>query len=208
MQHEEADAADLIMQIHRIVRMRADHILSAAGESSASVSVFGRQDHKRTSALARLQAYEEVITTLRRAADSEVEIALAAHASYAEVGAACRISRQAARKRHQRLQAEQERRREARRRERAQRADDDWDLLDDDWPPRPWRFRAPTGLRTVQLLEGPANSQTFRVAVGDDAFPFVGHRTVFGRSFVCHARYSPRTHDSDRYYFTGEYYLR
>lgn len=84
----------------------------------------------------------------------------------------------------------------------------DQDLEYDPWPPRTWRFRAPNGYRTVNLIGGPADSQEYRVAVGDDAFVHIGYRNAFGSSFACWGRYSPKTREDVNYYFTDEYYLR
>ena len=86
--------------------------------------------------------------------------------------------------------------------------DHDQDLEYDPWPPRAWRFRAPNGFRTVNLIGGPANSQEYRVAVGDDAFVHIGYRKAFGDSFACWGRYSPKIPGDVNYHFTGEYYLR
>lgn len=182
---------------------RANQLLEQTREDARASAIYGQQEHRRKSALARMRACREFIASLRATVDFELDLAVAAGASYAEVGAAAGITRQAARKRHQRLEADRQRRIE-------ESENRDWSEFDkdDSWPPLPWRFRAPAGSHTVRLVDGPAHGQSFRVFVGADAFPFIDHRPVFGRSYACYARYSPRTEDGGIYYFTNEYYLR
>jgi hypothetical protein len=148
----------------------------------------------------------------------EAENAVRRGATFAEVGAASKTSRQAARQRHVKKVALQE----ARRREvTSRRPSEGWDDYDDaiqydddeegqhdPWPPRSWRFRAPHGHHTVVLNRGPLNGQEYRIPVGDDAFPLVDNMPVFGTSFARHARYRPSQTGSKHYTFSGEFYLR
>lgn len=199
-------AAQLAGAIYELCRQRADQILASRGLNVRAHEVSGTQEKRRLSALARLQASEEVIAMLRQAADFDMELAIISKATYVEIGAACGISRQAARKRYSKRLEERRRLEELRVSRPAPGHDED--LGYDDWPPRTWRFRAPKGFWTVNLIGGPADSQSFRVAVGDDAFVHIGRRNVFGESFACWARYSPISPGDIDFHFTNEYYLR
>jgi len=195
---------EVYKRLNNVCMERANQLLERAGESIRAHEIYGQQEHKRKSALARLRACREFIEWLRGSVNFEIDLAVAAGASYAEVGAAAGITRQAIQKRHQRLKVERQQRIEK------TRDEDRWefDYEEDPWPPMPWRFRAPSGLHTVELVDGPSNGQSFRVHVGADAFPFIDHRLVFGQRFACYARYSPRPDDDSTYHFTNEYYLR
>jgi hypothetical protein len=209
---------DLTGRLHDLAEERARLLLEEDGiHRGARFSSFfsGPQEELRVHALALLQACTELVVDLQRTADLAAARALLNGASYTEIGAARGISRQAARQRHRKELAEQEARRAS---FEVRRVEDDFyeDDFDDDeergrwrrWPPRPWRFRAPTGSRTVRLVGGPADSQTIRIPAGDDAFPYIDHTSAFGPRQPRHARYSPSRPDSDEYRFTGEYYVR
>jgi hypothetical protein len=84
----------------------------------------------------------------------------------------------------------------------------DLDVRDDGWTPRKWTYRAPAGTHTVGLIDGPADTQTMRVPVGDDAFAYIDHYRVFGKVTRRYARYSPMKADGDAYRFAGEYFVR
>lgn len=109
---EDEAAAQLAGAIHELCSRRADQILTQRGLNVRAYDVSGPQENRRLSALARLQAYEEVISMLRLHTDFELDLALINKATYAEVGSACGISRQAARKRHGRRIEEQKKLRE------------------------------------------------------------------------------------------------
>lgn len=197
-------AIQLAVDIQELCLQRANQILASMG-----VDASGQRENQRVSALARLQAVEEVISTLRNSADFDLVVAVARKANYAEVGAACGISRQAARKRHLRILAERRRQSEEHRNRRSAKSLDFHPDEDDElWPPRSWRFRAPNGHHTVQLVGGPCDSQSLRVAVGDDAYPVAGYRKLHGNTFTCFARYAQSGASNSNYHFTGEYYLR
>jgi hypothetical protein len=171
---------EVYRRLNDVCMERANQLLEQAGEDVRASAIYGQQEHRRKSALARMRACREFVVSLRASVDFELDLAVAAGASYAEVGAAAGITRQAARKRHQLLEAKRQRRiEEARNR--------DWSEFDEDdpWPPLPWRFRAPAGSHTVRLVDGPADGHSFRVFVGADAFPFIERRPVFGRSYAC-----------------------
>jgi len=209
---------DLARRLHGIAEDRARQLMEEDGiHRDARFSPFfsGPQEELRVHALALLQACTELVVDLQCTADQAADRAVFNGASYAEIGAARGISRQAARQRHQKELAEQKARRAAFEARRA-KADDlyDDDLYDEEggrwkrWPPRPWKFKAPTGNRTVRLVGGPADSQTFRIPAGDDAFPYIDRYEVFGQLHNRYARYTPSRPDSDEYRFTGEFFVR
>lgn len=201
---------------------RARELLDQQGVASTATSnpfVESGQQGRRAHALAMLQACRELTAELGRRADDAAEQAHRAKASYAEIGAARGITRQAARQaalRHRR------RTELARRRALEQVDPDDWEdqqdqqyqqeqdreQRDQQWPPRSWQFRAPAGNWTVRLIGGPLDSQTMRVPVGDDAYAFVDHSPVLGLSSPRYARYQPAKPGDNEYVFTGEFYIR
>ncbi|MFI2577456.1 hypothetical protein ACH5AJ_35285 [Streptomyces rochei] len=214
MEENRQQLLDLAMR--RAAQLLAQHGVTVTGRPLST----SPQDERRAHALAILRTCREMVTQLERLADDAALQAHRAQASYAEIGAARGISRQAARQaavRHeQRFQAQQAAMRAAR---RSAGSDDEWGDLqyqrqlaqeerDERWPPRSWQYRAPTGYRTVAFVDGPAQSHTFRVPVGDDAFPLIDHYRVFGRVHDRYARYAATRPDSDQYYFTGEYFIR
>ncbi len=192
--------------------------LLIAGAHRAPSAGSAPQDDVRAYALAVIEACTSFTRLLDQRADDAAQHARASHASYAEIGAKRGISRQAAR------QAMLRHRQRARERHDAWQAslpadpDDDRDFryqqdlfltdMENRWPPRSWQHRAPTGLRTVHLLDGPAADHTFRLPAGDDAFPFIDHYEVFGRRHDRYARYTAVSPTSDQYRFTGEYFIR
>lgn len=193
-------------------------LIAAAHRAPPSIGP-APQDEARAYALAVIEACTSFTQELDQRADEAARRAHAVHASYAEIGARRGITRQAARQallRHQRREEDEQRTRREHRERRIAADPDAWDdrqdqirhQLDERWPPRAGQYRAPTGLRTVTLLDGPAADHTFRVPVGDDAFPFIDHYQVFGRRHDRYARYTAVTPASDQYQFTGEYFVR
>ncbi|PWR16179.1 hypothetical protein DKT69_07115 [Micromonospora sicca] len=202
------------LAMRRAVELLAQH--GVAKTASSNPFFNSPQDERRAHALAVLQTCRELIAQLDQLADDAALQAHRAQASYAEIGAARGVSRQAARQaavRHERrVQAQQAARRNA-------LDDDEWADLEyrrqlaqeereERWPPRSWRHRAPTGFRTVTFVDGPAIDHTFRVPVGDDAFAFIDRYQVFGRVHERYARYTATKPGTDQYYFTGEYFIR
>jgi hypothetical protein len=211
---------DAVRRLFELALDRARQLLDAQGVAvTAHFNPLHRRqnDQRRVHALAVVQACAELAAELGRIADDASHAARTSHASYAEIGSARGISRQAARqailRRDRRRSLEQE---ELRARfSEANQDEDHW--YDDEqarlereqrWPPRSWTFRAPTGYRTVTLHEGPADDGTFRVPVDDDAFVFIDRLDVFGSRHDRYARYSPTARRSDKYRFTGEYFVR
>ncbi|MGC4768866.1 hypothetical protein ACLQ25_07770 [Micromonospora sp. DT44] len=216
MDHTRQELFELTMR--HAVDLLAQH--GVAKTASSNPFFNSPQDERRAHALAVLQTCRELTVQLDQLADDAALQAQRAQASYAEIGAARGVSRQAARQaavRHERrVQAQQAGRQAAR---RSALDDDEWNDLEyqgqlareereERWPPRSWRYRAPTGYRTVTLIDGPAIEHTFRVPVGDDAFPFVDRYQVFGRMHERYARYTATKPGADQYYFTGEYFIR
>jgi hypothetical protein len=209
---------DIKTQLFRLVMSRARQLVVRHGvveTASSSPLSSSPQDERRAHALATIEACTELGAELDRRADDAALSAQQSRASYAEIGAARGVTRQAAR------QAVLRRRRDdalEQQRRRAELDDDDWDRRyqqdlasqerEDRWPPRVWQYRAPTGYRTVALIDGPAAGHTDRIPVGDDAFPFIDHYQVFGRRHARHARYTAAAPTSDQYRFTGEYFVR
>lgn len=175
----------------------------------------GPQSDHRVFSLAFLQICRELMIELDRLADDAAAEARRSQATYAEIGVARGVSRQAARQaalRHQQRDAKTQaaRRKEAqvddetRRRCEEQIRED----LEQRWPPRSYQYRAPAGHRTVTFVDGPAKDQAFRVPVGDDAFPFIDQYRVFGRLYERYARYTAKEPGVAQYRFTGEYFIR
>ncbi|MFI2667583.1 hypothetical protein [Micromonospora carbonacea] len=209
-------------ELFELTMRRAAELLTQHGVARTATSnpfFDSPQDERRAHALAVLQTCGELTAQLERLSEDAARQAHRAQASYAEIGAARGVSRQAARqaaaRQKQRLQTQQAAYRAAR---RSALDDDQWEdrehqrlaqeERDERWPPRSWRYRAPAGYRTVTLIDGPAKDHTFRVSVGDDAFPFIDRYEVFGRIHDRYARYAAATPGSNQYSFTGEYFIR
>jgi hypothetical protein len=206
-------AAELARRLHDVVRARARLLVEDGYQHGVRFEPYfdGPQMQRLVSALALLQASTEVLADLKRTADDAAARAVTHGASYAEIAAVRGVSRQAARQQHRKQVAAEKARRVAWEAERAKRAEDlefDLGVRDDGWPPRKWMYRAPAGTHTIRLVGGPADTQTMRVPVGDDAFAYIDHYRVFGKLTRRYARYSPDKPDSDVYAFTGEYYIR
>jgi hypothetical protein len=101
---------EVYRRLNDVCMERANQLLEQAGEDVRASAIYGQQEHRRKSALARMRACREFVVSLRASVDFELDLAVAAGASYAEVGAAAGITRQAARKRHQLLEAKRQRR--------------------------------------------------------------------------------------------------
>ncbi|OON32039.1 MULTISPECIES: hypothetical protein [unclassified Micromonospora] len=205
------------LTMRRAAKLLAQHCVARTATSNPFFD--SPQTERRAHALAVLHTCRELTAQLERLSEDAAQQAHRAQASYAEIGAARGVSRQAARQaaaRHkQRLQEQQAAYRTARRsaldnnewenREHQRLAQEE---RDERWPPRSWRYRAPAGYRTVTLIDGPAKDHTIRVPVGDDAFPFIDRYEVFGRIHDRYARYTVATPGSNQYSFTGEYFIR
>jgi hypothetical protein len=137
MLDDRPTAAALQARLIEIVDERA-RMLLARGTGDRSSPPGRSQDERGVQALARLRACTEVTAELQQIADFQAVTALSKRASYAELGAARGVSRQAARQWHRKRLAQNARRRAAAEAEHSlyeNNIDDDEDQSR--WPLRP-----------------------------------------------------------------------
>jgi hypothetical protein len=69
---------EVYRRLNDVCMERANQLLEQAGEDIRASAIYGQQEHRRKSALARMRACREFVVSLRASVDFELDLAVAA----------------------------------------------------------------------------------------------------------------------------------